>query len=294
MPPARPSRGHDGVYGVLGHRIEHSQSPALFRRVFDALGWEAVYARFDLPPHRLAPFLRACADTGVAGFSITAPYKTCAMPHLDQVDRVAATIGAVNAVAVRRGVLLGFNTDVVGVHASLRPCGRVLHGKEAVIFGAGGAARAVVWVLAHKFGMARITVVARSTRRARRWFPARADRRSSAAVDISPWRREEIRRALGTAALVINATPLGSGRLAGRSPLPRGVRIPARCIVFDLAYRPRPSVLLKQARQDGCRFCFDGWTMLVAQAEASFRIWTGRSFPPAVRRTLLIEGLGND
>jgi shikimate dehydrogenase len=282
-----PPRIRNGVYGVLGAGIEHSLSPSIFRRVFAVLNWPAVYALYDLSPRRLGPFLRACADARLVGLNVTMPYKTRVIDHLDQLDQTAAAVGAVNTIAVRGHRLIGNNTDVAGVVGALRSHRAALRGHEALILGAGGAARAVAFALADIFRMRRITLVARTAARARRSLDRLAIREQGTELRVADWRPADIRAALEHAALLVNATPLGSGVYAHLSPLPAGAPIGSSTIVFDLIYSPYPTRLLRQAKRAGCARVLGGWPMLVAQADASFALWSGRQFPQTLRGQLL-------
>ena len=276
-----------GVYGVLGHGISHSLSPGIFRLVFAALRWPAVYALCDLPPRRLGRFLRACTDAGVVGLNVTMPYKTQVMDHVDRVDRSATRVGAINTIAVRGHSLIGYNTDVDGVVAALTPHRAALRGGSAIVFGAGGAALAVVSALVDSLAMGRVTLVARRPNRARALVDRIRFRAHAPVVDVIKWGRADVRPRLDTAALLVNATPLGSGSGTRDSVLPNNTAIAPSTVVFDLVYRPRLTHLLRQAQRAGCRHVIGGWTMLIAQADASFAIWTGRRFPASVRRRLL-------
>jgi len=282
-----PPRIRNGVYGVLGAGIEHSLSPSIFHRVFAALNWPAVYALYDLPPRRLGPFLRACADASLVGLNVTMPHKTRIIGHLDQLDQTAAAIGAVNTVAVRGRSLVGYNTDAAGVTAALWPHSAALRGGEALILGAGGAAQAVALALGDIFHMRRITLAARTPARARRALDRLAIREQGTELSVAEWRPADIRAQLERAALLVNATPLGGGVYAHLSPLPAGVPVGPSTIVFDLVYCPYPTRLLRRAKRAGCARVLGGWPMLVAQADASFAIWTGRRFPGTVKRQLL-------
>ncbi len=281
-----------GVYGLLGYEIGYSLSPAIFRIVFDALDWRATFAVFDLAPRQVDSFLKSAGSARILGLSVTIPHKTRVISHLDSLSDEAAAIGAVNAIALAGGKLAGHNTDVHGIVAALAPHRRGLRGRSALIFGAGGAARAVAYALLNELEMAQITVAARSIARARRlihdlqdhWPAPRATSGAFAPI-------VDLKSAISDAALIVNATPLGGMGLVDRSPLPPRVRLSRDTIVFDLVYRPRMTKFLKQARQSGCCALVGGWPMLVTQAEASFRIWTGRGFPKSVGAPL--ARLGN-
>ena len=276
------------LYGVLGHKIAYSASPEIFRRVFDALHWPAVYALLDLPPRRLNRFLRAASDAGIAGFNVTIPYKERIADLCDRLDASASSLGAVNTVAMENGRLIGYNTDSDGVRQSLKPYRRMLRGGQAVIFGAGGAARAVAAVLIADFHMARLTLVARSPQRGKRLLRSLAPlAHTSVHLDVLPWRDRKLHDVIGDAALLVNATPIGGQSMRGQSPISDKMRLPDSAIVFDLRYRPRVTRFLRQAQRARCQAVLNGWPMLIAQAETSFKIWTGRGFPKRLRAEIL-------
>jgi shikimate dehydrogenase len=281
----------NGVYGVLGCGIDYSQSPRIFRAAFEHLNWPAVYGLFDLPPRRIGRFLHAAADAGIVGLSVTKPYKERVIEYCDELDERADWLGAVNAIAIRGRKLYGYNTDIAGIDASLAPYRRTLARGDAVIFGAGGVARALVWTLLTQFRLQRITVVARQRRKAARLlhdigFAVDADFEANACG----WNDRNLRDDIANAALVANATPFGTGSLKQNSPLPARTPLVRETVCFDLVYRPTVSPFLRQARRARCHAVIDGWPMLVAQAAEAFRLWTGRPFPVAVRDQLLRDG----
>lgn len=275
-----------GVYGVIGHRISYSLSPTIFRLVFDALKWPAVYALFDLPPRRLRRFVTAAADIGIVGFNVTQPYKVRILDYLDSCDRTAKAIGAVNTVTCRGRQLIGSNTDVDGVATALAAYHRELRHASVVVLGAGGAARAVAYTLDHSFKVRDIAFAVRSLPKGRRLVrELRQQPRLGCTLTVHPLRGASLPALLADATMLVNATPVGSGPYSRQAPLPRNLSLPASLIVFDLIYQPRPTQLLRRAHLAGCR-TVDGWRMLIGQAEAAFRLWTGRRFPRAVCREL--------
>jgi shikimate dehydrogenase len=263
--------------------------------VFDALKWPAVYALFDLPPRRLKQFVTAAADAGIVGFNVTQPYKVRILDHLDSCDSTANAIGAVNTVICRGRRLIGSNSDVDGIETVLAPHRRELQHASVVVLGAGGAARAVAYTLDRSFNVRDIAFAVRSLPRGRRLVrELKQQSQLGCTLTVCPLGDTSLPALLADATMLVNATPVGSGAYSRQSPLPRNLSLPASLIVFDLIYRPRPTPLLRRAQGLGCR-TVDGWGMLVGQAEAAFRLWTGRRFPSGVRRELVsteIENIG--
>ncbi len=274
------------VYGVLGQDIPYTLSPAIFRHVFAVLKWQAVYAIFDRGPARLERLVKAAPDAGIVGFNVTKPYKVKIVEYLDRLDTTARDVGAVNAVACRSSGSVGYNTDIDGVDAALASYRKRLTGKPVVIIGAGGAARATAYALVKRFGITDITFVARSPKRAERVARSLDDHLSRVALDVVHVDKLDGDQRVKEAALIVNATPVGTGPERNRLPIPARIDLSPRTVVFDLIYRPRQTRFLERAQRAGCR-TVSGWPMLIAQAEAAFRIWTGRDFPKKARKQLL-------
>ena len=258
---AREVSAETRVYGVLGREASRSLSPILHNRAFEARRLDAVYV--PLQAEALAPFLAALPALDLAGFSVTQPYKVEIMPHLQEVEETAALCGSVNTVVVRSGMLQGSTTDGIGVLAPLRKRTEV-RGRNVVILGAGGAARAAALAL-HKKG-ARVTVLGRDTARAAA---------VAAAVGCRHGALEALRGL--TWEILVNATPVGSGRAPEASLVPAALHR-AESIVFDMVYDPLETRLLREAQAAGC-VTIGGLEMLVAQAAAQFETWTGLEAP---------------
>lgn len=254
------------AYGLLGAEVQLSLSPALHNAAFAACGLDAVYV--PLQAEALAPFLAALPELGLSGFSVTRPYKVEILEHLDEVDEAAALAGSVNTVSVRDGSLSGSTTDGLGVLAPLR---RRLDpkGREVVILGTGGAARAAASALSHRG--AHVTVLGR------RPEPVAA---VAQAADCA-WGTLD---SLGQRAwdVLINATPIGGWPGVGESLVPAALLRPGR-VVFDMVYTPLETRLLREAAASGCTV-IDGLEMLVAQAAAQFEAWTGVAAPVEAMR----------
>lgn len=261
------------VFGVIGDPIGHSLSPLLHNSGFIARKTDAVYLPFFV--RNLCDFLCAVRELGVRGFSVTLPHKQEMLRHLSDCDPLAAKIGAVNTVRVRRDdALYGCNTDYVGV---LRALERkiVLPGSRVLIFGAGGSARAAAFALAH--AGAGVAICARRER------PARELARA-AGGELVP------RRALRTEFFdaVLNATPVGMYPSSAVSPL-EARELNCR-IVMDLIYRPQKTALLKLAARKGIA-TVSGVEMFLAQGIAQWEIWTKQRAPEAMMRRAVLAAL---
>jgi 3-dehydroquinate dehydratase/shikimate dehydrogenase len=252
------------VYGVIGDPIGHSLSPLLHNTGFVARRLDAVYLPFLVP--RLGDFLAAIPEFGVRGFSVTLPYKQTILKHLKDCEPLAADIGAVNTVVVRRdGGLYGCNTDYVGVLRALEQKLRI-RGSRVLIFGAGGSARAAAFALARAGALVGIC--------ARREIAAKALARAVGGEVVS-------RRALRTEFFdaILNSTPVGMYPHVGISPL-ASQELNCR-IVMDLIYRPEKTGLLKIAARKGIA-TVSGVDMFLAQGIAQWEIWTEKRAPEAL------------
>lgn len=261
--------------GVIGWPVAHSKSPLIHRFWLTKLSLDGDYSRFAVAPHDLAAALRALPALGIRGVNVTVPHKVTALGCLDTVDDTARAVGAVNTVMVEPdGSLSGTNTDVDGIAMPL--AGYDLTGCDAVIIGAGGAARAALLALKRK-GVATVTMVNRTQSTAATLL-AEMNMAGRVLLPGTP---------VGNAAIVINASVLG---MHGSPALDFDCATLARgTIVFDMVYTPLETPLLAAARARGLH-AIDGLQMLVAQAGAAFELFYGAPAPrqhDAELRTLL-------
>jgi shikimate dehydrogenase len=255
------------VFGVVGTDVTRSLSPVLHNRAFEARRIDAVYV--PLQAEALDPFIAALPALDLAGFSVTRPYKTEILPHLQEVDEAAALCGSVNTVVVHDGLLQGSTTDGRGLLAPLKRLIDV-RGKSVVILGAGGASRAAA--LAFQRKGARVTILGRDLARARAVAAAVGCGHGPVADAAKfPWD------------VLINATPLGSSEFLDQTPLPAGLLRPGS-VVFDMVYDPLETRLLREAKAAGC-VIVGGLEMLIAQAVAQFETWTGLEAPTEVMKS---------
>src|SRR5262249_46736465 len=251
------------VYGVIGDPIRHSLSPLMHNTGFVSRKRDAVYLPFLV--RNLKDFLHAVPEFGIRGFSVTIPHKHTILTYLADCEPLAAEIGAVNTVVVRRdGSLYGCNTDYVGVLRSLERKLK-LRRSRVLVFGAGGSARAAAFALARAGSYVFICA-----------------RRDSAAKELARAVGGEAvpRRALrsGFFDAILNTTPVGMHPHERVSPL---AAQELRCgLVMDLIYRPLDTQLLKLAKHKGLEIV-SGFDMFLAQGFAQWEIWTKTPAPEA-------------
>ena len=279
--------------GLTGYPLEHSLSPRLHTAALQACGLEGEYRLYPVPPGDeagLKALLESVRGGALHGLNVTIPHKRSVLPLLDEVSETVKAIGAVNTIYARDGELVGENTDASGFISDL---GRWLPTQEqggvhpdqapgmaptqeqggtrhtGLVLGAGGSARAVNYALLQAGWQA--CVAARRVEQAQELRQAISEN-----VEAIPLEEEALKRWVmeRQVELVVNATPLGMGAWAGRSPWPRGVPLPGMAFVYDLVYNPPETTLMRDAKAAGLA-CANGLGMLVEQARLAFRLWTG-------------------
>jgi shikimate dehydrogenase len=260
--------------GVLGWPVAHSRSPAMHRAAFAELGWvDWSYQLLPVPPELFAETVRALGAAGFVGANVTVPHKHAALAVADRASPSARAIGAANTLSIAAdGTIDAENTDAPGLIDALAAIGRDPAGATALVLGAGGSARAVVWAL--REAGAEVSVWNRT--------PARADRLADE-LGVRATQRAE------PADLLVNCTTVGLGGyttdLDGMLislPLTADALGEYACLV-DLVYSERPTALLQAALDRGLE-TVDGLEVLIHQGARSFTTWTGRSAPLAAMR----------
>jgi shikimate dehydrogenase len=262
--PRPPISGRTRVAAVIGSPVSHSRSPGIHNAAFEALGLDWVYVALECPAGSAGLALDAMATLGLGGLSVTMPHKEDVARRLDDLDPLAARLGAVNCVARDGDGLVGHNTDASGFPAWLDSAGHPLADAVVAVIGAGGAGRAVV-AGALDAGAQRVLVVNRSAER------------SGEAIALDPSRCVAGDTAdLRSADVVVNATPVG---MSGTPGLPVDLSLlRPDAVVADLVYDPVETDLVRAARERGM-VALDGLGMLVHQAVGAFRLWTGVEAP---------------
>jgi len=268
---------------LIGHPVAHSLSGAMQQAAFDDQGVDAIYELWDRPPLGLADAIAELRGDDFLGANVTIPHKERIVPLVDRLTDEAHVTGAVNTITKEGKRLIGHNTDVPGFRVALdRLVGKQKMPRNAVVLGAGGGARAVVYGLITE-GFQRVVVFNRHLHRAEGLVKHFG--RSAAHMELKamPWHESIIESELAKTKVLVNATSIG---LAGDvSPIP-GEILPPELLVLDLIYnRTR---FLREAEAAGSTVQ-DGELMLLHQGAAAFTLWTGKPAPLELMQRKLEE-----
>ena len=270
------------LYGVTGWPLGQSLSPLLHNTGFAALGINALYMKWEVPPHKLPAFVESVRLLNIRGCSVTIPHKVELLPLLDEVSPLALRVGAANTIYWQGERLCGENTDVAGFMAPL--AGVPLAGADILLLGAGGAARAVAAGLVSPAPHDRPAHIYVATPSDKSHLPLAEE------FGLTPllWQNRHEPAPL----LVINTTPLGM-RGKAEDDTPYDFSLAAQCapcgntapLAYDIVYNPLETRFLREAQAAGRR-CISGLEMFFCQGDAQFRLWTGQGLPPESRRAL--------
>jgi shikimate dehydrogenase len=276
--------------GLTGYPLGHSLSPKLHAAALQAVGLAGEYNVYPVAPEDpqgLADLLGRVRSGALHGLNVTIPHKQAVIPLLDELTTTARAIGAVNTIYFRDGRLMGDNTDAPGFLADLKKfIGTIREAplQNALVLGAGGSARAVVYALA-KDGWT-VSVAARRVEQAQDIITGLDLPDSESRVSSIGYQASTLSSLLSSLSLIVNTTPLGMSPKIDVSPWPDALPLP-QADVYDLVYNPRETLFVRQARAAGLR-AQTGLGMLVEQAALAFEIWTGR-VPP---RDVMFEAAG--
>jgi shikimate dehydrogenase len=268
------------VATLLGHPVEHSLSPRIHNTAFRAQGVNAVYVATPVRPDALRAAVDGLEALQLLGANVTVPHKEAVRPLLDDVSERAAAVGAVNTIVRTDAGLRGDNTDVEGFRVPLaeRLGVAALEGTGMVVFGAGGAARAVAYALLDRYAPARLTLVARRPEQAEALAADLAGYDPQDALRVSTF--DDAGPAVRAARLLVNATPLGMAPETDGTPWPDDTDFGPDHVAYDLVYTPEETRFLRAAAARGAT-TIGGLDMLVGQAAAAYEQWTGRPMPTA-------------
>lgn len=258
-------------FALLGRVLGHSLSPQIHAAIFRALGSADTYDLLEREPDQVAAYVQENRD-GLTGSNVTIPYKETVIPYLKRIAPEAEKIGAVNTLFFTPQGVEGYNTDYLGFDRMLQAAGISLAGKAVTVLGNGGAAKAVLQVVADRKAKT-IQILSRHPQQARESLLHFLQQRPDATVLL-------YRDAEKGSQVVINTTPVGMFPKVGVSPVPADFTAGAEAAV-DIIYNPKETQFLADARANGARTC-NGLYMLVAQAVASEEIWQQKKLDPAL------------
>lgn len=276
--------GHTGLTALLGSPVSHSISPLMHNEAFRRLGLDYVYLCFEVTEDTLPEAVAGLKACGIRGFNLTMPNKNKIVELLDELSPAAQMIGAVNTVVNDNGRLFGYNTDGIGYMQAARDAGHDLGGKVITVMGAGGAATAIC-AQAALDGVKKIHIFARPTSRFWDRTQKLADTINSTTSCEAILHDNDDTAALCAAAgesyLLLNATSVGMAPNVDASIIRDTSIFRPDLVVSDVIYNPQETLLLRQAKEAGCR-TFNGMYMLLYQGAEAFRLWTGQDMPVAL------------
>ena len=273
------------IYGIFGHPVSQSLSPAMHNAAFTHLRLDCVYLAFDVNPRNVAQAVSSIRALGLCGINVTIPHKQSVMAGLDEIASEASMVGAVNTIVNENGRLKGYNTDVSGVlralHSELEFAPR---GKNIFIVGAGGASRAVIVGMCTG-GARSVSIVNRTYLKAEKLSEEFSPQFGSVAFSAAPLDdTDRVAELIAQADIVINCSSAGMGDI---EPLCLPLDLLGKdCVVYDLVYKPPVTPLVRDSRAIGLK-AESGLGMLLYQGVDAFEIWTGEDAPVEVMREAL-------
>ena len=264
------------LFCVIGDPVSHSLSPFIMTRALDATGIDGAYMPMRVPLGQLPGAMAAFRAKGLSGANVTYPHKTEVLQLVDETSPAVDIIGAANTLVFHEDRVSADNTDCVGTVAAIETfSGAKIDGATVAVFGAGGAARAAAYGLLDA-GAATVTLLVRDPSKRAAEVERLQGRFGADRIQARRSADEAAREIVHSADVVINATPLGMGGTDSNA-LPDATWVRGGQCCFDFVYHPRSTPFLRTAADAGGEV-LEGLTLLVAQAQASFEIWTGHVF----------------
>lgn len=271
--------GKTRVCGIIGDPIEHTLSPVMQNAAFREMGLDYIYLPFKVAEGNLSEAIDGLRALNMAGINVTIPHKVVVIPLLDDIDGLAGYIGAVNTIVNQGGSLKGYNTDASGFYQALTANKIEVSKKKIVILGAGGASRAIAFILADKG--AELTILNRSLDSAQT-IAERVFQALRTEIKVGKLTVKNLEPVMDEADILVNTTSLGMSPYLTETPVPARL-LKKELVVFDIIYNPLKTRLIKEAEKEGARV-LNGLEMLVRQGTAAFELWTGLKAPIEVMR----------
>jgi len=257
------------LLGLIGHPVRHSMSPIMHNAVIQKLNLKYIYLAFDVDPKNLKKAMSGIRALNIKGVNVTIPYKQEIMKFVDEIDPLAKKIGAINTIKNIDGYLIARNTDAAGAKKSLTDANCEIQGKNVLILGAGGAARAICFALAEQAN--KIIISNRTEDKAISLAKEIKHKMNTDAEGYSN-QKNILEKLIGKTDVLINTTPLGMYPHINQLPIPEHLLI-ENLFVFDVIYNPLKTKLLIVAEKKGCDI-LGGLDMLINQGALAFEWWT--------------------
>ncbi len=254
---------------------------------FKDKGLNYIYVAFDVLPENLKYVINGAKALGIVGFNVTIPHKIEIMKYLDEIDEDAQLIGAVNTIKIEDGKAIGYNTDGIGARKALEEEIGKVKGKNIVIYGAGGAARAVAFELAKDNN---IIIANRTVEKAEKLAKEIAEKLNKKFGEEVKFSGLDVD--LNGIDIIINATPIGMYPNVDVEPIVKAENMREDMVVMDLVYNPLETVLLKEAKKVNAK-TINGLGMLIYQGAVAFKIWTGIEPNIDVMKNAIIDVIKN-
>ena len=272
---------------IIGDPVAHSLSPAIHNAAFTALGLDFVYVAFQVKDLKNA-LAGMRALNNFRGMSVTIPHKIEAMDHMDHIAPVDRRIGSINTIINDNGRLSGLGTDGPGALKALTDAGVSVDGKNVLILGSGGAARAIAFSLVHHTQLERLTLLDIDTAQLTQ-LAADLSTHSQAMVASHPLNSRSLAAAMAEAHVIIHCTPVGMHPETEASLVPPELFQPHQ-VLFDIVYTPLETRLLTQAKASGLTV-ISGVEMFIHQAVLQFEQFTGKPAPVEIMRRVVMKQL---
>ena len=270
----REINGKTKIIGIIGKNTENSLSPLIHNQIILKYSLNFCYLPFKVTENDLSQAIQGIRALSIKGVNVTFPYKEKVIEFLDEVEESAQRIGAVNTIVNNKGILTGYNTDIIGLKKSLQEDGKFsIKKKKAVILGAGGAARAVVYALLEE-EIEEICIFNRTLEKAKKIKQNLSSFFPKSRIIVFPLEGEDLKDKIEKAHLLVNATSLGMPPRVDNTPLPDEKLFHPDLLVYDLIYHPVRTLFLRQAEKARAKI-INGLPMLVYQGIESFHLWTG-------------------
>ena len=280
--------GHTELIGLMAYPIRHSNSPAIHNEAFAYLGLDYAYLAFEVDNRTLEDAIKGLRALKMPGANLSMPNKAAVIPYLDELSPAAKLCGAVNTIVNENGVLTGHITDGTGYMEALKDNGIDVIGKKMTIVGSGGAATAIQ-IQAALDGVAEISIF---NVKDKFWDNAQdtvnkiSEKTNCKAALYDLADLDKLKAEMDDSYLFANATGIGMKPHEGKTYIPDASFFRPEFIVTDVIYSPSETAMLKMAKEAGCK-TMNGMGMLLFQAAAAFKLWTGKEMPIAHMKEVL-------